>query len=282
MSSSQNIEFIEGASFKAVPAPLSKRFVAFMIDLGIVSTIQSFVLIAFVFIFGIFAAIIGAAFGTLGKQFQDMISGSFGIKHILVILLALILGIIIYALVFGVTHGYFIYYEYKKKTTKGKEMMGLSIISTESTLTLRQCFIREMMRWIECPLLLPALISMASTKRHQRLGDLMAGTVVVYSASKEKSSNFLYLPIEEYRIYSQEWGRPSLLKSQANLFLRFAFSSFIYSASGKPNINKLNEALKLQKFYPDLLIETLPDDKLEKLLRYHAQYCIEIFPEDKS
>lgn len=72
----------------------------------------------------------------------------------------------------------------KRGATPGKRMMGLRVVQTNgSPITLGQAIVRNFLRFIDG---MPAftygfgLTSCLATKRFQRLGDLAAGTVVIY------------------------------------------------------------------------------------------------------
>ena len=72
----------------------------------------------------------------------------------------------------------------KRGATPGKRMMGLRVVqSTGSPITLGQAVVRNFLRFIDgMPFFtyLFGLTSCIATQRFQRLGDLAAGTVVIY------------------------------------------------------------------------------------------------------
>ncbi|MEO7098148.1 MAG: RDD family protein [Luteolibacter sp.] len=72
----------------------------------------------------------------------------------------------------------------KRGATPGKRMMGLRVVqSTGSPITLGQAVVRNFLRFIDgMPFFTYAfgLTSCLASKRFQRLGDLAAGTVVIY------------------------------------------------------------------------------------------------------
>lgn len=79
--------------------------------------------------------------------------------------------------------GYFFLFEALLSSTPGKIVFGLWVRREQGgPCTWRQAAIRTLMRIIEVnPLLigaLPAGISILATSQHQRIGDLLAGTVV--------------------------------------------------------------------------------------------------------
>ncbi|MCF7731507.1 MAG: RDD family protein [Akkermansiaceae bacterium] len=75
----------------------------------------------------------------------------------------------------------------KRGATPGKRMVGLRVVQvTGSPLTLGQAFVRNILRWVDAlPLMVwptygVGMVSCLATRRFQRLGDLAAGTVVIY------------------------------------------------------------------------------------------------------
>ena len=59
--------------------------------------------------------------------------------------LGIILAVVVMILyVFGVYHGYFVYFEYKKGATPGKRFFGLSVVSSDGgKLSVGQCVLRD-------------------------------------------------------------------------------------------------------------------------------------------
>ena len=72
----------------------------------------------------------------------------------------------------------------KRGATPGKRVCGLRVVQvTGSPLTFGQAFVRNLLRWVDgMPLFTYGfgLASCLATSRFQRLGDLAAGTVVIY------------------------------------------------------------------------------------------------------
>ncbi len=95
-----------------------------------------------------------------------------------------VIGVLMFALYFG----YFFVWEALFSATPGKMWYGLSVRHLDgSKCSVTAAFLRTMTRFIEVnPIMLgalPAIISIHCTKRKQRIGDLMAGTVVVNRSS---------------------------------------------------------------------------------------------------
>ena len=85
---------------------------------------------------------------------------------------------------FGVYIGYYFLTEWLLGATLGKLLSNLHVRQISGArCTAGQIAIRTLLRLVEVNILflgaLPAGIAVLSTKRHQRIGDLLAGTVVV-------------------------------------------------------------------------------------------------------
>jgi uncharacterized RDD family membrane protein YckC len=88
--------------------------------------------------------------------------------------------------------GYFFMTEWLMGATPGKLLTGLRVRqSTGERCTMRQIAVRTLLRLVEVnPLicgLFPAGIAVNCTARHQRLGDLLAGTLVVRKSQQKRS-----------------------------------------------------------------------------------------------
>jgi uncharacterized RDD family membrane protein YckC len=97
-------------------------------------------------------------------------------------------SILIGLAVFAVYFLYYFLFEWLFSATPGKLLTGLTVRYTDgSRLGAKAAFIRTLTRLIEVnPLLLgglPAAIIVRKSRRHQRWGDQLAGTVVVEAAS---------------------------------------------------------------------------------------------------
>src|SRR5437867_2139254 len=80
--------------------------------------------------------------------------------------------------------GYFLFFEAVLSRTPGKLLTGLSVVQLDgSPCTLGQALVRTGFRLLEVnPLLLgaiPAALSVIASRYHQRIGDRIAGTIVV-------------------------------------------------------------------------------------------------------
>ena len=162
----------------------------------------------------------------------------------------LVAGIILGTLT--LIHGYFIYFEHKKGTTPGKAMFGLQVISaTGGRLTMRQCVIREMFRsMLDVPLILPGLISISVTENKQRIGDLVAGTMVVYSKSKEEKADSVFVPQEQYAALVHELAPRPLGVLETREFLRFCNDRYISHEPSQPGSMEHFEKIARDQMQP--------------------------------
>ena len=73
--------------------------------------------------------------------------------------------------------------------TPGKRLLGLRVVRGDGTpVGLVESLVRNAARAVEVPLLYaPGVLSIALSARHQRLGDLLAGTLVVMDRSRDLS-----------------------------------------------------------------------------------------------
>ncbi len=94
-------------------------------------------------------------------------------------------------LMFILTWGYFFLMESGKKgATFGKRIVGLRVVNTSGGIAQRgQVFTRNLFRFVELVIMpLIGLCCTMMTKRFQRAGDLVAGTVVVYAETDVQPS----------------------------------------------------------------------------------------------
>lgn len=202
-------------------APHLKRIMAYATDLAIISVI----IYAFILVLALFSASFSLLFAVVFTE--DAMTNS----TLTVILFILAMSVILLYFM-SIYHGYFIWHEYKKGQTPGKKIFGLSVISLdEKKLTLRQCIIREVMRYIDCSLVLPGLISIHFSKRGQRIGDMAAGTLVIYSQAQEDAAQFLYVDRDDYLLALPNITVKEITEDTARRYLTFAYAVFIQSQS---------------------------------------------------
>lgn len=216
-----HVEIYDGTSVQVFPAPLGKRMMALAVDYGIVGMGMYALFFVLLLVFGSLA--VGASFLTnVSALLSQLAKGTLAVSMIFVIAV-IVLGTM------AMIHGYFIYFEHKMGSTPGKALFGLQVISsTGGRLTMRQCVIREMFRaMLDVPFVLPGLISINLTEKKQRLGDLVAGTIVVHSKAKEKKSESIFLPQEQFAAMELELAPRRLKEGDTKEFLRFCNSRYI-------------------------------------------------------
>ena len=94
----------------------------------------------------------------------------------------------------GLYLGYHFILETICQTTLGKRVMNLHVVRLNGSTPSTACILtRTLLRIVEAnPLIfgyLPGAVSISLTRYHQRLGDLLAGTVVVSLKEVEKKQN---------------------------------------------------------------------------------------------
>ncbi|MBF0491317.1 MAG: RDD family protein [Deltaproteobacteria bacterium] len=245
----------EGLSIQRIAAPLPRRILAYIIDLSIVTACLYLLLI----FGGILLVPLTALLGSLVKE-------NIG-AQIFFVLFALLILIVI----FGIYHGYFVYYEFKKGQTLGKRVFALQVISEKvKKLSLRQCVLRDALRYIDCLLIFPGLLSILLSKNHQRLGDLVCGTQVIFLPKKEKEEQFLYITPEQYHLYSEALEAAAVPGETAQNYLGFAYPYFI-SKTQRASAEKIEEILSdLKKVLPKAV--NLKVDQ-ESLMLFFAEHC---------
>ncbi|MBC7530005.1 MAG: RDD family protein [Oligoflexus sp.] len=192
-----------GVKVQIQPATVLRRALAYCIDLGFAGVLCYIMMfVAFILISGM----IGFAAVEKGKDFslpkyvtEKIMHPAAGDWLVLIVLLGMLLLLLL------VNHGYFIWHEFKKGTTPGKRFMGLKVISLDGgKLTLKQCIGREALRYIDCTLFIPGILTIMLTEKKQRLGDLFAGTIVVYSRALENEIHYLYLSRENFLLIESQ------------------------------------------------------------------------------
>ncbi|MFW7377441.1 MAG: RDD family protein [Oligoflexus sp.] len=210
----------EGMQVRYQVAPRFKRIMAYATDMAIIGMIMY----AFVAILGLFAAMF---IPLMDAVFDDFAAASTLSKVLLILAL-----LVVMLFFMSIYHGYFIWYEYKKGRTPGKKIFGLSVISLDGKkLSLGQCIFRDVLRYIDCALMLPGLISIYLSKRGQRLGDMAAGTLVIYSQAQEDADLYLYINRDDYLLVLPYITVNAIEADTARRYLTFAYAAFIQNHS---------------------------------------------------
>lgn len=258
-------EFIEGIRIRLQPAPMAKRIMAFCIDLAILTAVQYGLFIVAIFV----GAFLGLTAGLAISQFNfgTFARSGLSIAALLYFLLFLLLALALMQI-------YFIYFEYKTGATPGKKLFGLKVVSVDGKRMSRgQVIYRDMARWyLDLLFLLPGLISIAFTEKGQRVGDLLAKTMVVYSEQREKEQNYLYVPMQDYQLlysYLKPAGIPSDFMSQ---YLAFAYPEILVKQGRARAEEFSNWEMQIRHFLPN---STGLNLNQETVLRFFAEYSMQ-------
>lgn len=252
----ENLVLYEGLSVKLQSAPFFKRFMAYVIDLAIVyGTI--YIIFYVTWIAAIvamipLAAVAGDASGAL-------------------VAVLFIFAILVFA---GIYHGYFIYFEYKKSATPGKRIFGLKVVSLSGKrLSLRQCVLRDLMRYVDCLLVLPGILAIVLTQKKQRLGDLACSTMVTHSKSQERTRTAQYMSLENYQ-YWRECLLPQPPDPQeSKIFLSYAFPVLILKNRMGTEQERDYYINLARRYFRVQSGTSLPDN--ETLLRFFGEHCLQ-------
>ena len=151
--------------------------------------------------------------------------------------------------------------------------MGLKVITLAgSPLSLGKCFMRETLRYIDVMLVLPGLLSYLLTQKRQRLGDILAGTMVSYSRYDSEEGTYTYVKQGDY-LYLRETLNPQPVpEEQMRAFLAFAYKTFILSKQTQERYQQQHVIWEemARRYLPPSEIEEL--DQLTILL-FFAEYC---------
>jgi uncharacterized RDD family membrane protein YckC len=249
------VEVFAGLSVQLQRAPLSKRYLALAADLGLISIVTPVVFFAL--------SLLGAfAYGALA---------SLGVGRNVLDVLGIAALVLIVLFSFGSMHAYYIWQEFKQGTTPGKKIFGLRVVSLRGPrLTLGQCALRETLRLVDLGLLFPGLIATLASRKGQRLGDMAAGTMVVWSPEKEREGGHLYLRSDAYAAMLERHP-PAVLprRELQQQCLTFAYSAFVIGRGAT------TEALQL---WDRIVLEHVPAaqnvDPRSRLL-FFAELCFQ-------
>jgi uncharacterized RDD family membrane protein YckC len=202
-----------GFTLEQPACPIPRRILAYLIDLGIISAL-------------IYAALVPGSilFITL-KVVADSLKLSSTILNALIVLGA----VVVVGAILCISSIYFIKAELKHGATFGKKLLGLSVISIDGKkLHFRQCLYRDLMRIVDASLILPGLLCMIINKQNRRLGDLAAGTIVIYSKRKAAEQDFFYIKQSEYELFYEKLSPAAPNEDIIKEYLTFALANFIH------------------------------------------------------
>lgn len=256
-------EFFEGVRIELKPAPVLKRLLATCVDMGIITMVVYVMFFPFAFL------AVGAA------AMEGILRGSTGLKELGGIGVILVLALFVLASALWM-HAYFIYFESRTGATPGKKIFGLKVVSTDGQrLTRGQVIYRDLARWyLDALLIFPALIAMLASERRQRVGDLLAGTVVIHSRGREEAAAdlFMYVKQDDYFLLREHLKPEPVAASLAESYLRFAYPAFIQNREGE-----LME--ERSKWLPIVRSSLVKSEELglndPTVLRFFAEYCLQ-------
>jgi uncharacterized RDD family membrane protein YckC len=193
-------------------ATVRERALAFVVDLGIWS--------------GLGLVLVGppmAALLTWNDRFwaSEKIGASLGLGAVLLVLFALLAFLVAVLLWLAAFDLYCYRFEHRYGATLGKGLLGLCVRDATSGdfPSRRQCFWRELTRPLEVGGILPALVSAALDRAGRRLGDRLAGTVVVRASSRLKASAFPWVAVDRSAFLARPAQGPAPFRRRAAALL---------------------------------------------------------------
>jgi uncharacterized RDD family membrane protein YckC len=244
-----------------VPAPIGRRFFAFIIDSAIVSGILYLLLLL----------LLGAVFSFTGIPTEEEIQWKI-YEWGATLLVPLLLGVLFVVLVSAaIWHGYFVFFEHMYQKTPGKKALGLFVVSADgNVLSFKQCVLREIFRcYVDMLFVFPAIISVFCTQKKQRVGDLASNTLVLFSKNLLRDMGYLYLSREQYVLRLSKYKVVDCNLEEANSFLNQMQSGLLdsNSALGEQALELQARLLVLQ----DEAFNDEPDMKMRFLAEYFLQ-----------
>ncbi len=257
-------EIYDGLTVTHTPAPHHVRLFAFLLDVGF-AAIGTYLF----YIIGVSVLTIVAAGGAMADKGEGEVAGIFGSTAFVTMVIILVLGGLV------INSGYFIYNEYKKGMTVGKRLFGLRVVSLDGRrLTFGQVVLRDLLRLVDCWMVIPGVIALIMNKEHRRLGDLVAGTMVVYSPTQEAKWSFLYLAQDDYLVYFEKLAPKPVPPEDGKAFLRFAYPTMISRqrvAVSDADFERLNAMVA--HYVPNGAASGLSPDDLRRFFAEHCHQC---------
>lgn len=194
-----------------VPTPLFRRFVAFAIDVSIISMIINVLVL-------ILALIAMAIWGIPNQEDLIWKMQTISMRQMIFLLIGLMLLVLVMA---AIWHLYFIFCEHMYQKTPGKKALGLSVVSLDGKpLSFKQAMLREILRcYVDMLFVVPGFLCLLLSKKKQRIGDIATNTLVVYSEAATKESCFLYLSQAQYEFRREKYKMLDASLEEANRFL---------------------------------------------------------------
>jgi uncharacterized RDD family membrane protein YckC len=196
----------------AAVATVRERALAFVVDLGIWSGL------GLVLVGPPTAAILYVERAFLGA---GETGASLGLGPVLLVLFALLAFVGAVLLWLGAFDLYCYRFEHRYGATLGKGLLGLCVRDATSGdfPSPRQCFWRELTRPLEVGGIFPALVTAALDRAGRRLGDRLAGTVVVRASSRLNASAFPWVAVERTAFLAAPAQGPAPLGRRAAALL---------------------------------------------------------------
>lgn len=175
MSTSEAFETPENIQVSYQVAGLGKRFIAWLIDILLMFLVGILLFVAFI-ILAIF----------MENFLADLVS-QIGFENELADSPLVLLGILMLVRGFGVFFYFFLSELLLRGQTLGKRFLGIRVAKVDGfSLDVLSIFLRNIIRFVDSPLTGLWLVALFST-RTQRVGDLLAGTIVIDESKKELS-----------------------------------------------------------------------------------------------
>ena len=199
----QTIEIAEGVQIQLKPAGPCVRMAAYMLDL---------------LYFFLAMLVVAIVVGVLGNFFGNGVGQGF------------------FSLAFFLLNWfYFVWYEVRRGDSPGKKSMGLKVVTTSgSPPTLGASMLRNLLRFAD---FLPfgylfGVVTCLSNRNFQRIGDLVADTLVVYDAKPIKNEKALLLanPVTPLA------PRAVLSREEQSALVQFLDRAELWSASRKEEL----------------------------------------------
>ena len=252
----------DGLHVQLQPAPFWLRTLALAVDYGCIY-LGSFIVLL-VALFAFFGVTLSLPYLAQAMHFESKSA---------VWMLIVVIGLVVLGGIVVLAHGYFLYFEYKKHgQTPGKKLFGLRVVTIDgSPLSFGKCLTRETLRYVDMMFVLPGVLSWLLTKKRQRLGDVLAGTMVAYSRYDAQENDYLYVKQSDYR-YLLEILRPQPVpEATMQKFLTFAYEAFIRPRPqpSEPLLRAEWEQV-VRQYVPQATAKGL--DQLTTLL-FFAEYC---------
>jgi uncharacterized RDD family membrane protein YckC len=203
----QTIEIAEGVQIQLQPAGPCVRMAAYALDL-----IYFFLSLL---VLGILVAVLGEIFGSgVG---QGVMSLAF----------------------FFLNWFYFVWYEVRRGDSPGKRRMGLKVVTTSgSPPTLGASTLRNLLRFAD---FLPfgylfGVVTCLSNRNFQRIGDLVADTIVVYDSAPTKQEKAAFLQTMLKNPVAHLAPRAVLSREEQSALVQFLDRSELWSPSRKEEL----------------------------------------------